>query len=88
MTDTEEGGEVPWECAFLDRLPPPLDSCPRCGATPFEPFRRGQVQRSPWRWWGLWLFGRMRPWCAVICAKCKDIVGYEDPGGGYAPTKG
>jgi hypothetical protein len=36
----------------------------------------------------LWLFGRMRPWCAVICAKCKDIVGYEDPGGGYAPTKG
>jgi len=69
---------MPIEATLLGVLPQPLLRCPHCGAEPFEAFLRGQVQRSPWSWRTLWLpIGEPRPYCAVICWKCKDIVGYE-----------
>lgn len=49
--------------------------CPSCDA-PFYPFLRGQVQR---RSWPLWPFWKLRPYCAVICSACKNIVGWETP---------
>jgi hypothetical protein len=63
---------MPIEYALLKDAPAPIAACPKCGAQPFEPFMRGQVQSS-WRK----LFGRA--YCCVICARCKDIVGYECP---------
>ncbi len=51
---------------------PPFPCCPRCGEF-FEPFLRRQVQRSK-RWF---FVGRRRPYCALICRSCKEIVGYE-----------
>ncbi len=59
--------------------PAPLSKCPKCGASPFEPFLRFQVARdvfSPWRAL-LAALGRGRPAFAVICRGCKEIVGYE-----------
>ncbi|MFL5381283.1 MAG: hypothetical protein ACJ8GN_02030 [Longimicrobiaceae bacterium] len=71
----------PIDVLLLDRQPPPLDRCPRCRADPFEPFLRGQVGRSPWPWWAqlLPLERWRRPHCAVICRRCKNIVGWESP---------
>jgi hypothetical protein len=64
---------MPIECSQLEGTRQPLDKCPRCGAYPFRAFMRGQVQRWPWKFllWG------KRPYCAVICWECKNIVGYE-----------
>lgn len=45
------------------------ESCPNCGK-PFEYFLRYKVQ-SNWRWF-FYL-----PDYAVICADCKEIVGWE-----------
>ena len=45
--------------------------CPKCGQ-PFPEFLRGQVQSS-WRK----LFGMK--YCAVICHKCKEVIGWEKP---------
>ena len=70
---------MPVEYVLLKDAPVPLGSCPRCHVRPFHPFLRGQVQRSEWwfRWgWPPWW---SRPYCALICWACKDIVGYEDP---------
>jgi hypothetical protein len=55
-----------------------ISHCPECYVTPLEPFLRGQVQRSPHRFWW-WPFGETRPYCAVICRACKQIVGWESP---------
>lgn len=68
------------ECTQLRNQPVPFKDCPSCGA-PFVPFLRGTVQRSHLSlarflaWW------RDERWCycALICSKCKDIVGYEAP---------
>lgn len=51
----------------------PIEKCPKCGAEPFDPFLRGQVQRRKFKWflWDPW------PYCALICWNCKEIVGYE-----------
>lgn len=49
------------------------DRCPRCEATPFEPFLRGQVSRSCLR--SLWL--GMTVETALICFACKEIVDWE-----------
>ena len=65
---------MPIECAQLRDAPLPLFYCPKCGVSPFDPFMRGQVQ-SAWRKF----FNR--PYCCVICYACKEIVGYEKPGG-------
>ena len=67
------------EAMELKDAPRPIDVCPKCDA-PFDPFMRGQVQRWPWPWWKLWLpIGKPRPYCALICWHCKEIVGYEKP---------
>lgn len=47
------------------------EECPRCGQ-PFPEFMRGMVQ-SKWR-----RFLRL-PYCAVICHRCKAIIGWEKP---------
>jgi len=64
---------MPIEAAILYGQPSPLKECPKCHAAPFRPFLRGQVQRSKFKW----LFWGRRPYCALICRDCKDIVGYE-----------
>ena len=63
---------MPIECELLAYQPSPFPACPYCQVEPFRPFMRGEVQ-GRWRK----LFGR--PYCAVICAHCKEIVGYEKP---------
>lgn len=63
---------MPIEYTLLRNAPEPRVQCPKCGAQPFRAFLRGQVQ-SMWRdWLGL-------PYCCVICANCKKVVGYERP---------
>jgi hypothetical protein len=59
LVSREDGHEVPLVC-------------PKCAASPFEPFLPGQVARSnfwPWHWG--------RPQHAIICRGCKDIVAYS-----------
>jgi hypothetical protein len=73
---------VPVECAQLENAPVPLHVCPKCGASPFEPFMRGQVQRAKKT-----ILRKSRHYCALICSICKDIVGHESPpgpGGGFS----
>lgn len=48
--------------------------CPICCEYPFVTFLRGTVAR-PGRLW-YWPF-KKRPRYAIICARCKNIVGYE-----------
>lgn len=65
---------MPKEVLLLRQKPTAVDHCPRCHE-PFSYFLRGQVQRST-RWFGvLW----RRPYCAIICQACKEIVGWEKP---------
>ncbi len=66
---------MPIEVELLEHAPVPITKCPLCGAEPFDPFMRGQVQRWPRPWWKFW--GKTRPYCALICWTCKEIVGYE-----------
>jgi hypothetical protein len=72
---------MPKEVLYLQNLPSPIRACPKCGAQPFEPFLRGTVQRSPTKvlWSFRWPFISLvsQPYCALICWKCKEIVGYE-----------
>lgn len=70
---------MPVEVLLLRGEPVALEACPKCAARPLEPFMRGQVQRWPWRLrfrWP-WSFFEERPYCAVICWACKEIVGWE-----------
>lgn len=71
---------MPIEVLLLERKPVPLNDCPKCGA-PFVPAIRGVVQRSPWPWWAMLipLSRWRRPHCALICNRCKDVVGWEAP---------
>lgn len=62
---------MPIEAIAFTQRPVPFTSCPKCGASPFQPFMRGQVI-SRWRH----LFRRLC-WC-LICSSCKQIVGYEE----------
>lgn len=65
---------MPIESASLKDKPCPIGlNCPKCGEI-FEPFLRGQVQRSPRKFI---FFGPRRPNCALICWACKEIIGYE-----------
>lgn len=66
---------MPVEVLHLANAEIPIENCPRCHAT-FRPFLRGQVQRSPRPWWRLF-WGPFRPYCALICWACKNIVGWE-----------
>lgn len=71
---------MPVEYGLLKYAPVPHTTCPACNV-PFEPFLRGMIQRSRRKWGFLW----RQPYCCVICAACKDIVGYEYPWVAYAP---
>jgi hypothetical protein len=65
---------MPVECRLLEREPFAVEKCPKCGTLAPE-FMRGQVQRSKRFLWVLW----RRPYCAVICHGCKEIIGWESP---------
>jgi len=69
---------MPIESTLLRFEPVPVKTCPACKAK-FEPFMRGTVQRSRFAWW----IGPTRPYCALICSECKNIVGYEQPSERY-----
>lgn len=62
------------EYALLKNKQPIRLNCPKCGSgfTRENAFMRGMVQ-SPWR------FFFRRPYCAVICHACKQIVDWEKP---------
>lgn len=61
---------MPIEHQLLEHRPVPLASCPFCYAQPFDPFMRGMIKNG---WRDLWY----KPaWC-LICARCKQIAGYE-----------
>jgi hypothetical protein len=64
---------MPIECETLKAQPEKQD-CPHCDYKGGLDFLRGQVQ-SAWRR----LFGR--PYCAVICPVCKEVVDWEGPAG-------
>ncbi len=64
---------MPIEYTLLRDAPVPLTHCPACGDRPFDPFMRGMVQRSKRKWF----IGPKRPYCALICSKCKEIVTHE-----------
>lgn len=73
---------MPIEAIALTMQEPPFVKCPKCGAEPFTPFMRGEVQRSWFKSWTGWkavMFGWPFDYCAVICADCKKIVGWERP---------
>ena len=84
---------MPIECSYLSDAPYPEVKCPHCGDFPLEPFMRGQVQRRrykidvEWRSFTIWrlvfkyplIRSKERPYCAIICRNCKNIVGYEAP---------
>ena len=62
---------MPKEYLQLKNRPYAIEKCPKCGQIAPE-FMRGMVF-SGWRQ----MFGL--PYCAVICHKCKEIIGYEKP---------
>jgi len=74
MKKVYDTGKERLECTQLRGAPYFYEACPRCGE-PFPEFMRGQVQRGKRFLWVLW----RRPYCAVICHKCKRIVGWESP---------
>jgi hypothetical protein len=62
---------MPIEVEQLRYAPYAIESCKQCGEQ-YPEFMRGQVQ-SVWR---KFFF---LPYCAVICHKCKQIIGWEKP---------
>jgi hypothetical protein len=77
-------GIVPAEVRALHGAPVPIERCPRCEAEPFDPWLRGQVQRERYPWWARllprrWRARYARPYCSLICAECKQLVGHESP---------
>lgn len=82
------GTTLPIEAITLTDQEPPFSSCPSCHEAirvgqifePGTPFMRGMVHRSKRPWYAPW---RTRPYCAVICPHCKEIVGWEAPGGAF-----
>lgn len=62
---------MPIEAEQLRNAPYAKESCNKCGAQ-FPEFMRGQVQSA----WRRLLF---LPYCAVICHKCKQVIGWEKP---------
>lgn len=65
------------------------DTCPSCGAKPFRPFLRAQLVRTtlwqPLAWLSAWWRGRPFASTALVCMRCRDIVGWENP---YADLEG
>ena len=69
---------MPIEVTLLLNQPYPITTCPKCGHTPFESRMRGIVQRSK-RSFNLFKGFQKRDYCALICNKCNDVVGWESP---------
>ena len=65
---------MPIEYKLFMNVPLSDIKCPRCKVSS-NGFMRGQVQRSKRFLSFLW----RRPYCAIICHVCKDIIGYESP---------
>jgi hypothetical protein len=65
------GRTINKEYDLLKSKPYAREICPKCGAE-FPEFMRGLVQ-SRWRK----ILGMK--YCAVICHKCKEIIGWEKP---------
>lgn len=76
---------MPWEATALRDQPYPKVRCPSCNAYPLDPCMRGLVQRSKRRLTIVWWFALPIPWlapqhyCAIICCRCHNVVGYESP---------
>ena len=62
---------MPTESWLLKGAPHTVKKCKHCGAE-HPDFLRGQVQSSWRRFFGL-------AYCAVICHKCKKLIGWERP---------
>jgi hypothetical protein len=62
---------MPIEYKQLASYPYAKEVCQKCGQ-PFPEFMRGQVQSGWRRFFGL-------AYCAVICHKCKQVIGWEKP---------
>lgn len=60
------------EYTALKGKPLPVKICPECLKEPKEYFNRGNVQN------GFRKFFR-RPYCAIICEHCMEIIGWEKP---------
>jgi len=77
---------MPIEYDQLKDAPLPLSRCPSCEEVPFATMFRGIVQRRKKKYPP---FSAVRPYCAVICAHCGEVVGYEMPGSLiFEPVKG
>lgn len=65
---------MPMEYMRLRNTQPKLLNCPKCGLgfTKGNAFMRGLVQS------GLRRFFRL-PYCAIVCHRCKQVVGWEKP---------
>jgi hypothetical protein len=62
---------MPIETELLRNKPYAKEVCPKCGNA-FPEFMRGQVQSAWRRWLGL-------GYCAVICERCRKVIGWERP---------
>lgn len=62
---------MPIEYTLLKNKPYAVEVCPKCGTKAPE-FLRGLVQSTLRRFF-------RRPYCAVICHGCKNIIGWEKP---------
>lgn len=65
------------ETELLCHEPVPLVLCPVCGARPLEPWLRGRVQKTGVR--RLWALVTGGDYCALICSRCREVVGEERP---------
>jgi hypothetical protein len=66
---------MPIEASLLKDAPIEADKCPKCGHEPLELSWRGHFQRRRKKW----PWSKPRPYCAVICANCKETIAWEDP---------
>jgi hypothetical protein len=66
---------MPIEASLLKDAPIEADKCPKCGHEPLELSWRGHFQRRKKKW----PWSKPRPYCAVICANCKEVIAWEDP---------
>lgn len=66
---------MPIEFSMLGKQKQPVIQCKNCGNFTNDPYLRGLIQRSK-RWF--WI-GPKRDYCAIICAFCDSIKGWESP---------
>ena len=66
---------MPIEASVLKDAPLEAHKCPNCGHEPLELLMRGLVHRRKKKW----PWSEPRPYCAVICSECKEVVAWEEP---------